>query len=228
MVKGLALTIGLNFVDPKHYAGWDGQLTACEYDAEDMTDIAKIKGFEVQKFLTKTATCENVENGISKASKKLENGDIFLLSYSGHGGQLPDKNSDELDRTDETWCLYDRQFVDDELNNCLAQFTKGVRVLVFSDSCHSGTVTRAIAANKNIDQFNSNIDIQDRKYRFAPKNVIARTYKQNKSHYDKVLANRNLKESDDKVKASVFLYLVAKIINSRKMGNLMDSLHLIY
>ena len=49
MVKGIALTIGLNFVDPSHYAGWDGQLSACEYDAEDMTDIAKSKGFEVQK-----------------------------------------------------------------------------------------------------------------------------------------------------------------------------------
>ena len=49
MVKGLSLTIGLNFVDPTHYAGWDGQLSACEFDAEDMTDIAKSKGFEVRK-----------------------------------------------------------------------------------------------------------------------------------------------------------------------------------
>ena len=205
VVKGLALTIGLNFVDPSHYAGWDGQLSACEYDAEDMTDVAKSRGFEVQKLLTKTATSENVENGISKAAKKLESGDIFLLSYSGHGGKLPDKNSDEVDQTDETWCLYDRQLVDDELNNCLGQFTKGVRILVFSDSCHSGTVTRAIAANKNIDQMNSNIDNQGKKYRFAPKNVITRTYKHNKTQYNKILANRNLKESEDKVKASVIL-----------------------
>jgi hypothetical protein len=50
---GLALTIGLNFVDPNHYSGWDGQLTACEFDAEDMTEIAKSKGFEVQSLLTK-------------------------------------------------------------------------------------------------------------------------------------------------------------------------------
>jgi len=45
----------------------------------------------VQKLLTKTATSENVENDISKAAKKLESGDIFLLSYSGHGGKLPDR-----------------------------------------------------------------------------------------------------------------------------------------
>ncbi|HZL24395.1 MAG TPA: hypothetical protein VFC05_13805, partial [Nitrososphaeraceae archaeon] len=60
VVKGLALTIGLNFVDPSHYAGWDGQLSACEFDAEDMTDVAKSRGFEVQKLLTKAATSENV------------------------------------------------------------------------------------------------------------------------------------------------------------------------
>ena len=49
MAWGLALTIGLNFVDPNHYSGWDGQLTACEFDAEDMIEIAKSKGFEVHK-----------------------------------------------------------------------------------------------------------------------------------------------------------------------------------
>jgi metacaspase-1 len=62
----------------------------------------------VQKLLTKTATSENVENDISKAAKKLESGNMFLLSYSGHCGKLPDKNSDEVYQTDETWCLYDR------------------------------------------------------------------------------------------------------------------------
>ena len=27
MAKGLALTIGLNAVDPRHYAGWSGRFT---------------------------------------------------------------------------------------------------------------------------------------------------------------------------------------------------------
>lgn len=205
MAKGLALTIGLNFVDPNHYSGWDGQLTACEFDAEDMTEIAKSKGFEVQSVLTKNATVENVTKGISKAAEKLVSGDIFMLSYSGHGGKLPDQNSDETDKTDETWCLYDRQFVDDELNNYLAEFKDGVRILVLSDSCHSGTVTRVIATNKNIDMMNTNTDINGVRYRFAPINIIRKTYRLNKSQYDKILSNRKLKESEDKVKASVIL-----------------------
>lgn len=205
MAKGLALCIGLNFVDPNHYAGWDGQLNACEADAEDMTDIAKSRGFDVQTLLTKNATSENVINGISTAAKKLENGDIFILSYSGHGGKLPDENSDEIDNTDETWCLYDRQLVDDEINNHLSEFKEGVRILVFSDSCHSGTVTRVIATNKNIDMMNTNTDINGIRYRFAPINIIRKTYRLHKSKYDKILSNRKLKESEDKVKASVIL-----------------------
>src|SRR5882724_970925 len=35
MPTGASLHIGLNAVDPKHYSGWDGQLTACEFDAND-------------------------------------------------------------------------------------------------------------------------------------------------------------------------------------------------
>lgn len=54
-----------------------------------------------------------------------------MLSYSGYGWKFPDQNSDEIDKTDETWCPYIRQFVDDELSNYLAEFKEGVRILVF-------------------------------------------------------------------------------------------------
>ncbi len=33
MATGLALTIGLNSVDPAHYDVWSGELNACEADA---------------------------------------------------------------------------------------------------------------------------------------------------------------------------------------------------
>ena len=57
-----------------------------------------------------------------------------MLSYSGHGGQLPDLNDDEPDQEDETWCLYDGQVVDDELSELYSHFKQGVRILVLSDS----------------------------------------------------------------------------------------------
>ena len=117
MENGIALTIGLNAVDPHHYQGWEGNLNACEADAEDMAEIAASENFQVDTLLTKDATRENVIAKISKAAAKLTSGAIFMLSYSGHGGHLPDKNGDEIDAQDETWCLYDGQIVDDELNN---------------------------------------------------------------------------------------------------------------
>ena len=47
MAKGLALTIGLNAVDPKHYQGWSGKLNACEADARDMAEIARSRKFRL-------------------------------------------------------------------------------------------------------------------------------------------------------------------------------------
>jgi metacaspase-1 len=47
------------------------------------------------------------------------------------------------DKKDETWCLYDGELIDDELYNELGGFAAGVRVLVLSDGCHSGSVVRA-------------------------------------------------------------------------------------
>ena len=147
MPKGISLHIGLNFVDPKHYQGWNGELHACIADAKDMRALAKKKGFAGNTLLLDgQATAAAVTAAIQDASKKLAKGDIFLLTYSGHGGQVRDTNSDEKDndRMDETWVLFDRQLVDDELYTLWRKFKAGVRILVLSDSCHSGTVTRDI------------------------------------------------------------------------------------
>ena len=121
MKKGISLHLGLNYVDPNHYDGWKGELFACEADAKDMADLAEAQGFKPTSILTKKATAKTVKKEILKAAKALKSGDTFFLTYSGHGGQVPDTNGDEGqagnlgDRMDETWCLYDRQMVDDEL-----------------------------------------------------------------------------------------------------------------
>ena len=36
MTRAQSLHIGLNSVNPRHYAGWSGELMACEADARDM------------------------------------------------------------------------------------------------------------------------------------------------------------------------------------------------
>jgi hypothetical protein len=198
MAKGMALTIGLNKVDPKHYEGWSGELNACEADAKDMAEIAKSKKFQVKSLLTKTATRAKVMAEIAKAAKALKADDIFMLSYSGHGGQLPDLNDDEPDSQDETWCLYNGELVDDELYAAFGKFKEGVRVLVFSDSCHSGTVVK-------LAYYRGTSISQAVRYRNMPPDAALRTYRKNKRFYDKILKDAKLKGAEEKVKASVLL-----------------------
>ncbi len=140
--KALSLHLGLNLVSSSAYEGWTGPLQACEFDANDMAALAKGQGMKPTVLLTKKATRAALLSGLRSAAKTLKTGDLFFLSYSGHGGQVPDRNKDEPDRKDETWCLYDGQLIDDELYLELSRFAAGVRVLVLSDSCHSGSVTR--------------------------------------------------------------------------------------
>lgn len=212
MTKGMALTIGINSVDPKHYDGWSGELDACEFDAIDYAEIAKSRNFQVKTLLTKEANRANVINEISKAANTLETGDMFMLSYSGHGGQVPDYNDDEKDGMDETMCLYDGQLIDDELNSLFAKFAEGVRILVFSDSCHSGTVTKAVlnsieeisSQTEGISSQTKEMSLQAR-YRYMPDDVCMRVYIANQNFYDKILQDESLSIAEDGIKASVLL-----------------------
>jgi hypothetical protein len=141
--KGIGLHIGLNTVDPKQYEGWDGPLAACENDANDMAALAKSRGIKPTVLITPKATRAAVLRGLRSAAKALKAGDLFFLSFSGHGGQIKDASGDEPDKKDETWCLFDGQLVDDELYFEFSKFAAGVRIVMLSDSCHSGSVARA-------------------------------------------------------------------------------------
>ena len=169
--KGIGLHIGLNSVDPRQYAGWDGTLVACEADARDMHAITSARGFTSSTLLTRKATAAAVTAGIRRAAGKLGAGDLFVLSYSGHGGQVRDPSGEEADWLDETWVLWDRELLDDELYALWAAFKPGVRILVLSDSCHSGTVLRDMF----YDASPANATTSDR-FKFIPRDVQDRTY----------------------------------------------------
>ena len=175
--RGLALNIGLNAVSAAAYGGWDGPLAACEFDANDMAAIAKAKGMKPTVLLTKSATRANVLTGVRGAAKALKTGDFFLLTYSGHGGQVPDVTGEEADKQDETWCLYDGQLIDDELYFELSRFGPGVRILVLSDSCHSGTVTRAGPPP---------FATTHQRPKLMPPAIAMRTYREHQAFYDKL------------------------------------------
>lgn len=208
MPKGLSLHIGLNHVDPAHYDGWDGQLAGCEADAHDMTALAKKQKFKPTRLINEQATADAVIRAISDAANKLKVGDLFLVSYSGHGGQVPDRNGDEKDGWDETWVLYDRQLVDDELYALWSQFEPGVRVLVISDSCHSGTVTRQILYEQLTTGplAHGALAAPTLGTRAMPEDARNRTYKKNRAFYDGI---QKAFRSGDKVNVGASILLMS-------------------
>ena len=94
MTRGVSLHIGLNSVDKAAYGGWDGQLVACENDARSMENLTSSLGYRAQNLITDHAKSTAVIRAIEGAARDLEKGDIFVLTYSGHGGQVPDTMAD--------------------------------------------------------------------------------------------------------------------------------------
>jgi len=197
MKQGLSLHIGLNVIDPTHY-GDNGQLYGCINDAKDMVKLAKKRGFTPTLLTDDKATAKTVISQIKAAAKTLKTGDFFLVTYSGHGSQVPDMNGDKDDRMDETWCLYDRMLVDDELAQLWAGFKTGVRILVLSDSCHSGTVVRAFPAPASPRL------PRGQKARLLPTAIAKATYKRNQTSYDLIQAGTK-GAGKSVIKASVIL-----------------------
>jgi metacaspase-1 len=205
MPQGISIHIGLNEVDPDHYQGWSGKLNACEADARDMERIATARDFETTTIMTGDATADAVTSAISDAAGKLQDGDILFLTYSGHGGQVPDTNNQEQDQLDETWVLFDRQLVDDELYDLWSQFASGARILVFSDSCHSGSVNRDIfqVAVPHVVEA-AMVDTPEPRTKDLPRDIAKRTYEQNKDLYDEVQKSHPAGETAE-IGASVLL-----------------------
>jgi hypothetical protein len=189
MSNAISINIGLNNVNPDKYGGWDGQLSGCVNDALAMQKIADGLGYVSTLILNEQATADRVICEIGQAAWNLDDGGIVLLTFSGHGGQMPDVNGDEADGKDETWVCYDRQLVDDELYNLWNQFKNGARIFVLSDSCHSGTITRnreyqAVAGSDAFAKHYPRTRSGPPRFRGIPPEVAAANYEQNKRQYD--------------------------------------------
>jgi len=209
MAKGKALNIGLNSVDSDSYAGWDGTLNAPENDAVDLTSLANSQGFDVIKLVTAEATYENVIEQI-KMGASLQDGDIFMLSFSGNGGTLP--NNYESTFFDETICLYNRQMRDSEIFYLLTKFHEGVRVVLIFDKCHSGTVT-GLQTSKSVRQPGFS-------YKFCPDRVLLKNYTKNKKKYDEEVERLpKTAQIRQRLKSSVILMRACRVSELAQDGD---------
>lgn len=205
-----SLHVGLNSVDPRHYADGDGKLYGCENDARAMCDLARTEGFRPDVLLTADATREAVIEGMRRAARDLRAGDQFLFTFAGHGSRISDMNGDERTNPkglmDSTLCLFDSQLVDDEFWHLCSLFQKGVRVVVVADSCHSGTVARKGVAPFLIE----GAALSPTRPRHLPRAVAAAVEERNRDFYERIA--RELPHVDRAILASAITPLEATVI----------------
>jgi len=149
-----ALLIGIADYAGTGLASLDGTYNDVQLIAKILSD--KRFGFEdnITVLRDAEATHSKLEVAFAVLSQQLEPGDFVYIHYSGHGSFTRDLNGDEYSGLDQTWVSYKSRhpdahgidafdILDDELNSWLVPiFDKAVQVVLVSDSCHSGSVTR--------------------------------------------------------------------------------------
>ena len=143
MIKGLFT--GQNYDDIPEVPTLNG----CRNDAWNFFNWATIsKGIPANSLkvltdrlgpLSKSIVLSEIERMAEKTHT--ENGPHrILISFSGHGTRKKDTSGDELDGMDELMVCGRDIVSDDELHNSFKRFHKSARILVFVDTCHSGTM----------------------------------------------------------------------------------------
>ncbi len=163
MAQGYSLHIGLNHIDstsPDYEGIVAPVLSGCVNDASSMEALARMQGFQHTTTLTDAqATSTGVVDHLMSAADSLQCGDALLLTYAGHGSRVECKNCGRTAGSAKAWVLYDRMLLDDELSQTWTHFQPGVRIMMLSDSCHSGAVdnrlfehrrTRTLAATDRL------------------------------------------------------------------------------
>ena len=147
-----ALCIGIN-----NYPGTHMDLAGCVNDANDWAAELAGRGFVVSKLLDRDATKAAMVAAMHQVIAGAKRGDTVVITFSGHGTYVPDLDGDEVDGLDEALCPHDVEtageaLTDDELHALFSTRAAGVKLVLISDSCHSGTVSRAAVAQPEDDE----------------------------------------------------------------------------
>ena len=202
--------------DPPIMGDGSGDLIACENDANDMTDIARCKALQSPQLLTKAATGPRSWPGSKKCSicSKLA-AMLFLLRPVG---ELPNKNRDEADAMDETWCLYDGQL--SESTSCTG-FLESSKPGCASSCCPTAVTAAPLQKISTIGPPRCPEALPGQvRYRFMPIEIEQRTYRANRAFYDSILKNKALKRLLEirSLPRSCCRSRVARIISSLPMA----------
>src|SRR5512136_938221 len=137
-----AVCIGIN-----NYPGTSNDLQGCVNDANDWSVLLTDFGFETSMMLDSQATRQNIKTKLNELIASAGESDVIVFTYSGHGTQVIDTSGDEGDTYDEAIYVYDGTILDDDLRIIIDKIDSKATLVVISDSCFSGTVTRVIPEN---------------------------------------------------------------------------------
>jgi hypothetical protein len=125
-------------------------LRGCVNDAKAwarvLVDHFDVASGDVRMLLDDEATKRTIVRELQRLVRNASKGDRLVFTNSSHGTYVPDTDGDE-ERYDEAMCPYDCRdelIVDDDLRVILDGLPSGVRFTFISDSCHSGSLTRAL------------------------------------------------------------------------------------
>lgn len=143
-VSKRAFCVGINV-----YPIPGNDLMGCVNDANDWRALL-VEEFDfpdanVKVITDADATRQAMMDGLRGLIDGSSSGDVLVFTNSSHGSYIPDTSGDE-DTYDEVICPYDTReevLSDDDLRGILDTLPAGVSMTVISDSCHSGTNTRA-------------------------------------------------------------------------------------
>ncbi|OCB89468.1 peptidase C14 [Sanghuangporus baumii] len=143
-----ALCIGIN------YTGQANQLNGCINDARRMRSfLIKRYGFQPGDIVLLTdegrsqrerPTRRNIIDAMKWLVRGAQANDSLVFHFSGHGGQTPDQDGDEIDGYDETIFPLDWKktghIVDDDMHTLMVRpLPAGCRLTAIFDCCHSGS-----------------------------------------------------------------------------------------
>ena len=165
-MKLYALLIGINYYD-RNSEPQINHLDGC------LNDIFNIQNFlqtnysdmlldnsQIVLLRNEEATRQNVIDGFRKHLSKAQEGDVALIYFSGHGSvntTAPEFQQYTMDNQEQTWVLYDSRtkngldLADKEIALLLMEIGNNQpQIVVISDSCHSGSVTREVEDFMNL------------------------------------------------------------------------------
>lgn len=145
-----------------------GNLPLCREDAEKLyaafAELGLMDDTTARVLVDREATPRAVARAFNELAPQMDDNDVFVFFYSGHGGRSTEGNHpEELDNRNEFLFMNEeggRWLYDDELNALLGELPDETLKVIAIDACNSGGFERdIISAPNRIGFFSSAEDV---------------------------------------------------------------------